>query len=35
MVRMIETMRHFESSQRLLRGYDDMMDRAINVLGEL
>lgn len=35
MVHMIETMRHFESSQRLLRGYDDMMDRAINLLGEL
>lgn len=35
MVRMIETMRHFEGSQRLLRGYDDMMDRAINLLGEL
>lgn len=35
MVRMIETMRHFEASQRLARGYDDMLDRAINTLGEI
>ncbi len=35
MVRMIETMRHFESSQRIIQGYDDMLDKAINVIGEL
>lgn len=35
MVRLIETMRHFETSQRLLRGYDDMMDRAITQLGDV
>lgn len=35
MIKMIETMRHFEASQKLARGYNDMLDRAINVLGEL
>lgn len=35
MVRMIETMRHFESSQRVIQSYDEMMDKAINVIGEL
>jgi flagellar basal-body rod protein FlgF len=35
MIRMIETVRHFEASQKLARGYDDMLDRAINQLGEL
>jgi flagellar basal-body rod protein FlgG len=35
MVKMIETTRHFETSQRVLRGYDQMLDSAINVLGEL
>lgn len=35
MIKMIETLRHFEASQKLARGYDDMLDRAINVLGEL
>lgn len=35
MIRMIETVRHFEASQKLARGYDDMLDRAINLLGEL
>jgi flagellar basal body rod protein FlgG len=34
MVRLIETIRHFEASQRLVRGYDDMMDRALSLLGE-
>jgi len=34
MVRLIETMRHFEASQRLLRSQDDMMDRALSLLGE-
>jgi len=35
MIKMIETVRHFEASQKLARGYDDMLDRAINLLGEL
>lgn len=35
MIRMIETVRHFEASQRLLRGYDNMLDRAINQAGDL
>lgn len=34
-VRMIETMRHFESSQRVIQSYDEMLDKAINVIGEL
>jgi len=35
MIKMIETVRHFEASQRLLRGYDAMLDRAINTGGEV
>ncbi len=35
MVKIVETTRHFETSQRVLRGYDEMLDRAINVLGDL
>jgi len=34
MIHMIETVRHFEASQRLLRGYDGMLDTAINTLGQ-
>jgi flagellar basal body rod protein FlgG len=34
MVRLIETMRHFEAGQRVLRSHDDMMDRALSLLGE-
>jgi flagellar basal body rod protein FlgG len=34
MVRLIETIRHFEAGQRLLRSHDDMMERALSVLGE-
>lgn len=34
MVRMIETMRHFESTQRVVQGYDEMLDIAIRKLGE-
>ena len=34
MIRMIETMRHFESSQRVLKSYDSMLDKSINVIGE-
>ncbi len=35
MVKMIETMRQFESSQRVIQGYDSMMEKAINVIGDL
>jgi flagellar basal-body rod protein FlgF len=35
MVKMIETTRHFESIQRVVRGYDDMLDNAINIIGDL
>jgi flagellar basal-body rod protein FlgG len=34
MIRMIETVRHFESSQRVLKSYDSMLDKSINVIGE-
>ncbi len=34
MVRLIETIRHFEASQRVVRSYDDMLDRAFSLLGE-
>lgn len=35
MIKMIETVRHFEASQRFIRGYDTMLDRAINIGGEV
>jgi flagellar basal-body rod protein FlgG len=35
MVRLIETMRHFEASQHLLRGYDAMTGTALSTLGTL
>jgi flagellar basal-body rod protein FlgG len=35
MVRLIETMRHFETVQRFVRGYDDMMSKAITELGKV
>jgi flagellar basal body rod protein FlgG len=35
MVRLIETMRHFETTQRFVRGYDDMMSKAITELGKV
>jgi flagellar basal-body rod protein FlgG len=34
MVKMIETVRHFESGQKIVQAYDEMMDRAITKLGE-
>lgn len=34
MVRLIETMRHFESNQKLIQSYDEMLERAIRTLGE-
>lgn len=35
MVRLIDTMRHFEASQKFMSGYDDMLDSAINIIGDL
>lgn len=35
MVRLIETMRHFETVQRFVRGYDDMVGKAITELGKV
>lgn len=34
MVKMIETMRHFETGQKVIQMYDEMNDRAISKLGE-
>jgi flagellar basal-body rod protein FlgF len=34
MVNIIETMRHFESAQKIVQGYDDMLDKALRKLGE-
>lgn len=34
MVRMMETVRHFESAQRVITGYDDMLGTAIDTIGE-
>jgi len=33
MIRLMETMRHFEATQRFARGYDDMLSLAISELG--
>lgn len=35
MVRMLQTMRHFEASQRFARTYDEMLDKAISDLGKI
>lgn len=35
MVKMIDVTRHFETTQKLMKGYDDMLDKAINVVGDL
>jgi len=35
MVKLIDTMRHFEASQKFMMGYDDMLDNAINIIGEV
>lgn len=35
MVQLIQTMRHFESMQKVLLGYDDMTGQAVRKLGEL
>ena len=34
MVQMMELMRHFESSQRVMKGYDELLDSAIRTLGD-
>lgn len=34
MVKMIETVRHFESGQKVIQAYDDMLSRALGKLGE-
>jgi flagellar basal body rod protein FlgG len=35
MLRLIETMRHFEGVQHFVRGYDDMVGKAISELGKV
>lgn len=35
MVRLMETVRHFEATQRFARGYDDLMQQAIRDLGKV
>jgi flagellar basal-body rod protein FlgG len=35
MLRMTETVRHFEALQRVMQGYDDTLERTIRKLGEL
>jgi len=35
MVKLIEITRHFETSHAILKGYDDMLDASINVLGDM
>lgn len=35
MVQMMETLRHFEASQRFVRGYDEMLEKAISELGKV
>jgi flagellar basal body rod protein FlgG len=34
MVRLSETVRHFEAMQKLVQGYDDSLEKAIRKLGE-
>lgn len=34
MVRMIETMRHFEAGQKIVQGYDEMIEKALKKFGE-
>jgi flagellar basal-body rod protein FlgG len=35
MVQLMETLRHFEAAQRFVRGYDQMMEKAISELGKV
>ena len=34
MVHLIETMRHFEAAQKIVQGYDEMMEKALKKFGE-
>ena len=34
MIRLTETVRHFESMQKVIQGYDEVMEKAIRKLGE-
>jgi len=33
-VRMVETVRHFEASQKVIKAYDDLMDNSLRILGD-
>ena len=35
MVQLMDTMRRFEAGQHFVRGYDDMVDKAISTLGRI
>jgi flagellar basal-body rod protein FlgG len=35
MVQMMETLRHFEAAQRFVRGYDELLEKAISELGKV
>jgi flagellar basal-body rod protein FlgG len=35
MLQLVETMRHFEASQRVVQAYDEMLDKAFHKLGDL
>jgi len=35
MMQLMETMRRFEAAQRFVRGYDEMVDKAISTLGKI
>ena len=34
MVRLIETMRHFEAGQKIVQGYDELLEKALRKFGE-
>ena len=35
MMHMMETIRHFETGQRYMHAYDEMLDKGINDLGQI
>jgi flagellar basal-body rod protein FlgG len=35
MTQLVQTMRHFETMQKVVQGYDDMMGAAIRKLGDM
>jgi len=35
MVGLVQTVRHYESSQRVVQAYDEMLDKAFRKLGDL